>query len=74
MLRFQFFPTHVCLGISHSNTLAFQKLFSFFSIQGTPALVHAGPFANIAHGNSSIVADRIALKMVGPEGFVGKVV
>lgn len=33
--------------------------------------VHAGPFANIAHGNSSILADKIALKLVGPEGFVG---
>jgi formate--tetrahydrofolate ligase len=31
--------------------------------EGTPCFVHAGPFANIAHGNSSIVADRIALKM-----------
>ena len=27
-----------------------------------PAFVHAGPFANIAHGNSSIVADEIALR------------
>ena len=26
----------------------------------------AGPFANIAHGNSSIVADALALKLVGP--------
>lgn len=33
-------------------------------------LVHAGPFANIAHGNSSIVADKIALKLVGEDGFV----
>ena len=40
--------------------------------QGTPVFVHAGPFANIAHGNSSILADKIALKLVGPEGFVGK--
>ena len=32
--------------------------------------VHAGPFANIAHGNSSILADKIALKLVGPDGFV----
>lgn len=31
--------------------------------EGTPAIVHAGPFANIAHGNSSIVADRIALRL-----------
>ncbi len=29
--------------------------------EGQPAFVHAGPFANIAHGNSSIVADQIAL-------------
>jgi formate--tetrahydrofolate ligase len=29
--------------------------------EATPCFVHAGPFANIAHGNSSIVADRIAL-------------
>ena len=40
------------------------------SIEGTPAFVHAGPFANIAHGNSSIVADQIALKLVGPQGYV----
>jgi formyltetrahydrofolate synthetase len=40
------------------------------TIEGTPAFVHAGPFANIAHGNSSIVADQIALKLVGPDGYV----
>lgn len=40
--------------------------------QGTPVLVHAGPFANIAHGNSSILADKIALKLVGPNGYVGQ--
>ncbi|MBN1889523.1 MAG: formate--tetrahydrofolate ligase, partial [Thermoflexales bacterium] len=34
------------------------------------AFVHAGPFANIAHGNSSIVADQIALKLVGSDGYV----
>lgn len=34
--------------------------------------MHAGPFANIAHGNSSVLADKIALKLVGKEGFVGK--
>lgn len=32
------------------------------TLEGTPALVHTGPFANIAHGNSSIVADYIALR------------
>ncbi|CAH8319486.1 unnamed protein product [Eruca vesicaria subsp. sativa] len=40
------------------------------TLAGTPVLVHAGPFANIAHGNSSIVADKIALNLVGPGGFV----
>ena len=40
------------------------------TLEGTPAFVHAGPFANIAHGNSSIVADQIALKLAGPDGFV----
>ncbi|MFP4379519.1 MAG: formate--tetrahydrofolate ligase [Candidatus Sumerlaeia bacterium] len=32
------------------------------TLEGTPALIHAGPFANIAHGNSSILADRIGLR------------
>ena len=31
------------------------------TLEGTPALVHAGPFGNIAHGNSSIVADLVGL-------------
>ena len=33
------------------------------TLEGTAAFVHAGPFANIAHGNSSILADKIALKL-----------
>jgi formyltetrahydrofolate synthetase len=40
------------------------------TLEGTPAFVHAGPFANIAHGQSSIVADQIALKLVGEGGYV----
>jgi len=40
------------------------------TIEGTPVLIHAGPFANIAHGNSSIIADLIGLKTVGKNGFV----
>jgi formate--tetrahydrofolate ligase len=31
------------------------------TLEGGPAFVHCGPFANIAHGNNSIIADRIAL-------------
>jgi formyltetrahydrofolate synthetase len=34
------------------------------TIEGGPAFIHAGPFANIAHGNSSVLADRIAAKLV----------
>ena len=33
------------------------------TLEGQPAFVHAGPFANIAHGNSSIIADKIAVKL-----------
>ena len=33
------------------------------TIEGQPALVHAGPFANIAHGNSSLVGDLVGLKL-----------
>ncbi len=33
------------------------------TLEGTPVFVHAGPFANIAHGNSSVLADKIALKL-----------
>ena len=31
------------------------------TLEGNPAFVHCGPFANIAHGNSSIIADELAL-------------
>ena len=33
------------------------------TLEGQAAFVHAGPFANIAHGNSSIVADKVALSL-----------
>ncbi len=33
------------------------------TLENTPAFVHAGPFANIAHGNSSVIADKIAVKL-----------
>src|SRR5256884_3361504 len=33
------------------------------TLEGQPAIVHCGPFANIAHGNNSLVADRVALKV-----------
>ncbi|TKR70529.1 hypothetical protein L596_022549 [Steinernema carpocapsae] len=40
------------------------------TLEGTPVFVHAGPFANIATGASSIIADKIALKLVGEHGYV----
>ncbi|MET0800878.1 MAG: formate--tetrahydrofolate ligase [Actinomycetota bacterium] len=33
------------------------------TLEGQPALVHAGPFGNIAHANNSIIADRVGLKL-----------
>ena len=33
------------------------------TLEGQPTFVHCGPFANIAHGNNSLVADRVALKL-----------
>jgi len=39
------------------------------TLEHSPAFVHAGPFANIAHGNSSIIADKIGLKLV-PDGYL----
>ncbi|NIN65737.1 MAG: formate--tetrahydrofolate ligase [Anaerolineae bacterium] len=39
------------------------------TLENSAAMVHAGPFANIAHGNSSIIADIIGLKMVS-DGYL----
>ena len=43
------------------------------TLEGQPAFVHCGPFANIAHGNNSLVADRVGLKlgdyMITESGF-----
>lgn len=33
------------------------------TLEGQPCLMHAGPFANIAHGNSSLVADHVGMKL-----------
>lgn len=40
------------------------------TLEGSPVFMHAGPFANIAHGSNSIIADKIALKLVGEDGLV----
>jgi formyltetrahydrofolate synthetase len=39
------------------------------TLENSPAIVHAGPFANIAHGNSSIIADLMGLKMLS-DGYL----
>jgi methylenetetrahydrofolate dehydrogenase (NADP+)/methenyltetrahydrofolate cyclohydrolase/formyltetrahydrofolate synthetase len=54
------------LGVSGAVTVLMKDAIKptlMQTVEGTPALVHAGPFANIAHGNSSIIADKIALKL-----------
>jgi len=33
------------------------------TLEGSPVLVHAGPFGNVAHGSSSLIADRLALRL-----------
>jgi len=33
------------------------------TLEGQPVMMHCGPFANIAHGNNSLVADRVAMKL-----------
>ena len=42
------------------------------TLEGGPCLVHCGPFANIAFGCSSVIADKIALELVGKDGYVCK--
>ncbi len=54
------------LGVSGALTVLMKDAIKpnlMQTLEGTPAFVHAGPFANIAHGNSSILADKIALKL-----------
>lgn len=38
--------------------------------EGNPVFVHTGPFANIAHGTSSVIATELSQKLVGPDGLV----
>ena len=54
------------LGIAGSVTVLLKDALMpnlMQTLEGQPAFVHAGPFANIAHGNSSIIADLIAVKL-----------
>ena len=54
------------LGMAGSTTVLMKDTLHptvMQTLEGQAAFVHAGPFANIAHGNSSILADRIALHL-----------
>ena len=54
------------LGIAGSVTVLLKDALMpnlMQTLEGQPAFVHCGPFANIAHGNSSIIADKIAVKL-----------
>jgi formyltetrahydrofolate synthetase len=51
------------LGVAGAVTVLLRRCTLDADLEGQPAFVHCGPFANIAHGNSSIVADQIALKL-----------
>ncbi|MFO7624481.1 MAG: formate--tetrahydrofolate ligase, partial [Anaerolineales bacterium] len=54
------------LGVAGAMTVLMKEAIKptlMQTLEGTPVFVHAGPFANIAHGQSSIIADKIALKL-----------
>ncbi len=54
------------LGVAGAMTVVMKETIKptlMQTLEHTPCFIHAGPFANIAHGNSSIIADRIALKL-----------
>ncbi|XP_060772283.1 C-1-tetrahydrofolate synthase, cytoplasmic isoform X2 [Neoarius graeffei] len=40
------------------------------TLEGTPVFLHSSPLANVPWGSPSIMADKMALKLVGPQGFV----
>ncbi|XP_034169736.2 C-1-tetrahydrofolate synthase, cytoplasmic isoform X1 [Pangasianodon hypophthalmus] len=40
------------------------------TLEGTPVFLHISPLADVAWGSPSIMADKMALKLVGPQGFV----
>ncbi|XP_043962875.1 monofunctional C1-tetrahydrofolate synthase, mitochondrial [Gambusia affinis] len=61
------------LGVSGALTVLMKDAIKptlMQTLEGTPVFVHAGPFANIAHGSSSVLADKLALKLVGRDGYV----
>ena len=61
------------LGVTGAATLLMRDTVNpnlMQTIEGTPVLVSGSCFANISVGNSSVIADRVGLKLVGDDGFV----
>jgi len=60
-------PVRACeLGVTGALTLLFKDAIKpnlVQTIEGTPAFIHGGPFANIAHGCNSVMATKFALKL-----------
>ncbi len=60
------------LGVAGAMTVLMKEALKpnlMQTLENSPAIVHAGPFANIAHGNSSIIADMIGLKLLS-DGYL----
>lgn len=58
--------TAEALGAAGAMTVLMRKTLApnlVQSLDGSPVLVHAGPFGNIAHGNSSVIADQAAVRL-----------
>ncbi|GMH73070.1 hypothetical protein TL16_g07884 [Triparma laevis f. inornata] len=65
--------TTLDLGVSGALTVLMKDALMptlMQTVERTPVLVHAGPFANISLGNSSVVADKIGAGLVGEDGYV----
>jgi len=61
------------LGISGALLVLLQQTINptlMQTIEHTPVLIHACPFADVAPGSTSIIADQMALKLVGQNGYV----
>ncbi|TKS76123.1 Monofunctional C1-tetrahydrofolate synthase, mitochondrial [Collichthys lucidus] len=58
------------LGVSGALAVLMKDAIKPTLMQTLECLSMLGPFANIAHGNSSVLADKLALKLVGRDGFV----
>jgi formyltetrahydrofolate synthetase len=61
----------IFINESNSNIYSVIKPTIMQTLEGTPILIHARSFANIAHESSSILTDQIGFKFVRPKGYIG---